>query len=122
DRNCASTLDLSKPVALAYAGKENDIEANLDPAATCVRTLAGPALYRTFQLPETDAPYVITVTSKPFGGAILPPRVVLLAHTGAVKRELAGADLMFHGNGLTARFRSHPDESYLVVESDSALI
>jgi hypothetical protein len=122
DRTCANTLDLSRPTALSYPGKENEIDANIDAAAPCVKTAAGAALYRTFQLPESAASYVITVSSEPFGSAILAPRVLLLAQDGAVKREFAGSDLMFHGSTLSARFRSHPDEAYLVVESDAGVI
>jgi hypothetical protein len=121
-RDCATTLDLSKATVLRYTGNESDIDAFLDPAAACVQTPAGPSLYHVYRLPDAVSPDLIAVTSKPFGAAILPPRVLLLDNAGTVKRQFAGADLAYHGTGLTARFRSHPDETYLVVESDSALI
>jgi hypothetical protein len=79
-------------------------------------------LYRVFQLPAAAEPYVVTVSSEPFGGAILLPHLLLLDSAGIVKREFARDDLLFRGTALSARFRSHPDEVYLVVESDPGLV
>jgi hypothetical protein len=121
-RNCAAAPDLASPMVLQYAGKEKSTDAAIEATAPCVLTSSGAALYRVFQLPPRTALYVITVVSMPFGASLLSPRLLLLDAQGTVKRELARDDLIFRGNDLSARFRSHPDEVYLVVESDAGLV
>jgi hypothetical protein len=121
-RTCAQVLDLSAPVALAYSGRQKSQDVVIDGSAPCIQTSAGPALYRVFQLPAADAPYVVTVGSEPSDSALLSPRVLLLDSQGTVKRQFAGDDLRYQGDALSARFRGHGDETYLVIESDPSVI
>jgi hypothetical protein len=47
---------------------------------------------------------------------------LLLGGDGGVRREFSGQALQFRGTGLGAVLRSHPDETYLVVESDPSMV
>jgi hypothetical protein len=97
------------------------VDFQIVSASRCTQTGGGAVLYRVLRLPPAANPYVVTVTSQPFGNAILLPHLLLLDANGQVKREYARDDLMFWSNALSARFRSHPDETYLVVESDAGV-
>jgi len=120
-RACAATPDLTTGESLPYAGREKTFDGDIGAAAPCLQTAQGAVLYRVFQLP-TGGTYVVTVTSEPSGGAILLPHLSLLGTNGEVKREVARDDLMYRGRALSARFRSHADEAYLVVESDPLVV
>jgi hypothetical protein len=118
---CAAAPDLTTGQSLPYAGREKTFDGDIGPAAPCAQTAQGAVLYRVFQLPAGGT-YVVTVTSEPSGGAILLPHLLLLSTNGEVKREVARDDLMYRGKALSARFRSHADEAYLVVESDPLVV
>jgi hypothetical protein len=120
-RACAAAPDLTTGQSLPYTGRETSFDGDIGPGAPCIQTAQGAVLYRVFQLPAGGT-YVVTVTSEPSGGAILLPHLLLLGTSGEVKREIARDDLMYRGRALSARFRSHAEEAYLVVESDPRVV
>jgi hypothetical protein len=100
--------------------KENASIAILDGHSNCLEERGGErSLYRVFALPHVTTPYIITVAVQRWGNTILAPRIMLLDGAGAIKRETAHADFVFRGDSLSTLLRSHADENYLVLSSDT---
>jgi hypothetical protein len=121
-RDCAAAPSLAGAAPLLYSDKDQTVAAPFTATDPCVRTPTGLALYHVFRLPDGASQLTFTVASPPAGLALVPIHVVLLDNTGAVKREYAGDALAFRGGGLSALFRGHPDEAYLVVEADPGAV
>ncbi len=122
-RQCGAAFDLSKPSPMTFdGGKEWSFATDINEAAPCIASAGGSALYATFALPQISTPYVISVTSLVEGSTLFVPRILLLGADGGVRREFSGQALQFRGTGLGTVLRSHPDETYLVVESDPSMV
>lgn len=122
-RQCGAAFDLSKPAPVTFDGqKEWTVDTDINETTPCIAAAGGSAVYTTFQLPQISTPYVISVMSLVEGSTVFVPRVLLLGGDGGVRREFSGQALQFRGTGLGAVLRSHPDETYLVVESDPSMV
>ncbi|MGH6872717.1 MAG: hypothetical protein ACREHE_14540 [Rhizomicrobium sp.] len=121
-RACAASADLRAPSVLVYSDKEQSFDVAFTAADPCVQTAQGPALYHVFQLPGPTPEMTFRIGSAPVGFGLFPIRVQLLDGKGAIKRDFSGDALTFRGNQLTALFRAHPDEFYMVVEGDPGIL
>ncbi len=122
NRTCADAVDLTSAMPLVYEGKEKEIEFTITAAAPCV-TLSGQlALYAVFRLPTLNRPDIIAVDSEALAPIMFAPHLLLLDAQGAIKRDVSRDMVMFHGRDLRVLVRSHPDETYLVIASDSGLV
>jgi Maltose operon periplasmic protein precursor (MalM) len=118
---CAASPDLGSAVGIAFDGaKEAQVKTDISDASPCLKYAAGSGLYAAYALPKADAPYVLSVMSIAQGDTLLVPRVMMLASDGSVKREFSGPQIDYRGNGVGTMFRSHADETYMVVASDAA--
>jgi hypothetical protein len=118
--SCAAKPELSGAVPLRFDPKKETVSnAILDGKAGCLEAANGTrVLYKVFELPQTDAPYIVRLTAAPWGDTILAPRAQFLDSDGGAKRSTGHADFTFRGNTLAAFLRSHADEKFLVVSSD----
>lgn len=119
-QTCQAKPDLGTATSLSYnSDEETSVTQSIDAATPCFVPFRGAkSLYRLFLLPVTDAGYVVSVASSPLGTGVFAPHVTLLDATGAPLREIAREKFIFRGNNLTALFRSHAGERYLLVASD----
>jgi hypothetical protein len=90
--------------------------------APCVTLSGQPALYAVFRLPTLNRPDIIAVDSEALASIMFAPHLLLLDAQGAIKRDVSRDMVMFHGRDLRVLVRSHPDETYLVIASDSGLV
>lgn len=122
--DCTAAPSLSGAVPLAFdPQKPKDTIAILDSHARCLDNgHGGRSLYRVFTLPHAASPYLLLLSAPPWGSTLLAPQAIFLDTAGAVKRQSSRADFIFRGDALSAALRSHPDETYLVVASDSAAL
>jgi hypothetical protein len=91
--------------------------------AACLKPAGGEKrVYALFKLPESAAPYIITIASDPVGSGLLSPYAETLDQEGRVLRVVQRDSFMFHGAALAVGLRSHPEEQYLLVASDPASV
>jgi len=123
---CANAMGMRSVTPLLFDPKGKDEKtttAILDGTSDCILDAdGGRRLYQMFALPETGAPYIISVRTSPWADTILAPRVLLLGGDGRTMRSTTHADFTFRGEQLSALVRSHQDESYLAVTSDSEVL
>lgn len=122
--HCGPAPDLTGVPKLAYDPKkgENKTTVGITGASACFKDSNGASLFTAYALPSSLAPYLVRVSSEPQGKALLALRVLLYGADGSLKREFSGKQIVFRGNALSVIFRSHDDESYLVVASDPAAV
>lgn len=89
----------------------------LDLRSPCVEDASGKSLYALFYLPD-GGPYTVSVSSVPLGRSVFAPRATILDEQGAELRRLPTGSFLFRGPNLTALFRSHIGDRYLLVTSD----
>jgi hypothetical protein len=122
DRGCAPTPDLStaRPVFLSA---DKPVTVDLDRGAACLALADGSrGVYAVFALPESATPYLVTVASLPQGETLFSPRATVLDASGAMVQELPRGAFMFHGATLSVAFRTHGQERFVVVTSDSGSV
>ena len=124
---CDSELKLTGAIPVVLSENKNAFEAAKPATAefgsTCVTGSDGARRsYAVFALPSLGEPYLLRVTSLPLGPTLLSPRLLLLDEHGRVLRERARDTFVFKGTALYSGVRAHPEERYLVVESDPASV
>jgi hypothetical protein len=118
NRQCSATPNLEGAHVVAF-NPEKTLTINLDASAACMQAGDGSkSTYAVFRLPDATEPYILGVTSEPWGQALLAPRLTLLDANGATLRERASESPTFHGSSLYVGVRARPEERYLVVMSD----
>jgi hypothetical protein len=89
----------------------------------CLAPENGPRRgYAVFRLPVTAEAYLVDIKSVPRGSTLFPPVVVILDAGGKETGRMERGTFTFHGSTLYAGLRTHPDDRYLVVESDPQLV
>jgi hypothetical protein len=123
---CTDAVVLQGAAPLLFDPKGKDEKTTpviLDGKSSCHQEDGGARrLYQVFALPEFGAPYIISVRTSPWADTILAPRVLLLDGSGRVLRSTTHADFVFRGEQLSALLRSHPEEAYLALTSDSDVL
>lgn len=121
---CARSMDLAAAAPLSFDPKnEKTVATVLNASSQCVESADGArALYKLFALPKTSEPFILMVSASPWGNTLLAPRIALLDEKGSVKRSTTHADFTFRAHNLTALMRSHADETYLAVSSDTDVL
>lgn len=118
-RACATAPDFTQAMPLQFDPEhEKSVEADLKSSAPCMLIGGQPALYSVFYLPVGTDPYIVTIMATPQGENLLAPQIFLYGEQGTLLRSISGTALTFRAGALSALFRSHPDERYLVVASD----
>jgi len=117
-------MNLASATPLVFDPKnEKSVSLVLDGTSQCLEGADGArALYKLFALPTTGEPFILMVSASPWGNTLLAPRMALLDDKGAVKRSTTHADFTFRSHNLTALMRSHADETYLAVSSDTDVL
>lgn len=118
---CAPQPDLATPivtVATVDGDSERPSTAALNLHSGCMNGADGKSLYAVFMLPD-GGPYTISVSSLPQGRCVFAPRATVLDAQGVKLRQLPPTSFLFRGRNLTALYRSHPGERYLLVSSDA---
>jgi len=122
--SCDPTPDMRNTVPIAYNEKDNaSVLAQFDEKSACLQ--AGPgekSLYKVYRLPDAQAPYSISIVSVPTGASTFAPRIAILDSRGILLREIARDTLAFRNGRLSALFRSHADDGYLLLASDADMI
>lgn len=123
---CSRAMTMTGATPLPFDPKMKDektVVVVLDGRSNCLQEANGSRrLYQVFALPEMSAPYIISVRSSPWADTMLAPRVLLLDGSGKVLRSTTHADFMFRGEQLSALLRSHQEEAYLALTSDSDVL
>jgi hypothetical protein len=117
---CALKIERSNAVGTVptIAGDdEKPSIVTLDLRSPCVEDASGKSLYALFYLPD-GGPYTVSVSSVPLGRSVFAPRAAILDAQGAELRRLPTSSFLFRGSNLTALFRSHDGDRYLLVTSD----
>jgi hypothetical protein len=115
---CAAQPDLAGATPLPL-DPDKPVTVTVDAAASCLQPDKGEKRsYATFLLPETAAPYLVSVTSSLRGRTLLSPRLLILDAQGHVLRERSRETFTFRGTSLYAGMRAYPGDRYLIVESD----
>lgn len=121
--DCASTADLRLAQAIAFDGKDDaSVSAGFDANTPCLDAHEKKSLYRLYRLPDSAAPYIVSITSTPVDGHLFAPRVALLDASGAMVREIPADAQTFRDGNLSLLFRGRKGEAYLVIGSDPDLI
>jgi hypothetical protein len=94
----------------------------MDETAGCLEDEAGRRSYVLLVLPPLGDDYLVSVASYPAGVTLFAPRISLLSAKGAVLRAIPHDALVFRAGALTAEWRHHPGEYYLLIASDPALV
>jgi hypothetical protein len=121
---CSGTINLSAalPTTPTVEGAtEKPSVVSITALSPCIEDKVGRSLYALFALPD-GGPYTVSLSSVPLGRSLFAPRARLLDAQGGVLHELPASSFLFRGTNLTALYRSHPDERYLVVTSDPSSV
>ncbi len=94
----------------------------LDASTACMRDAEGASLYTAFALPDTAAPYQVSVASETWGDQVFTPRMLLLGADGHVLRRVGRAAFVNRGGAVSALLRRRPGETFLVIASDVASV
>lgn len=118
-RACADAPDFSKAMTLAVDAKDKKV-TNLvvDGTAPCFKDERGASSYAVFALPDLTMQYTVQIDSTPAGNALFAPRILLYGKDGTLKRSFMEKQITYRDKALSAVFRYHPDEAYIVVASD----
>ena len=122
--DCASAPDLTLalPTVVTLAGDdEKPSSVAIDANSRCLQGGTGKSLYAIFSIPD-GGPYTISLSSVPLGSSIFAPKAEILDAQGTMVHELPASAFLFRGSNLTALYRSHSGERYLLVESDPASV
>jgi hypothetical protein len=120
---CDSSLALTPPLPLNFDlhdAKNTDVQ--LDKQSHCIEVDGARDYYSVFDLPRADQPYTISVGAIPEGKSVPSLQIVLLDAQGAVARRVTVSQFQFRGDRFTALFKSRPNETRMVVQSDHALV
>jgi hypothetical protein len=120
DRDCSAAPNLAVAIAAAATAngeREKPTSIMIDAQSPCLTGPAGKSLYALFALPD-GGPFTISLSSIPLGRSLFAPKASALDAQGAVIRDLPVGSFMFRGTSLTALYRSHAGERYLLVASD----
>ena len=123
-RTCEAKAYLAAARPLPFPTKDAEpVVVDVDAASPCLQEEGAPgSIYLVFALPVTVETYFISVASTPVGQGVFPPRIGLLDADGAPMREIMMSGMLFRGTDLTAEFRSHAGERYLLVKSDKNFV
>jgi len=117
---CTPRPDLASAVgtvATIQGDSEKPSTASLNLRSGCIAGVDGKSLYAVFAMPD-GGPFTISVSSLPQGRSLFAPRATMLDAQGVELRQLPASSFLFRGPNLTALYRSHPGERYLLVSSD----
>lgn len=119
-KTCVDAPELGNATPLAFdPGEAKKLDISIDENSACLRTADGmKSLYAVVDLPSPGQGYMLSVSSAPQGAGIFSPHVLLLDASGKILRSIAREDFIYRGASLTAIFRAHKDERYLVIASD----
>lgn len=119
DRTCATAPDFSRAIPLLVDKKDSKLTSTkVDNTASCFADSRGPSTYVVFAIPPLTGQYTIQVDSTPSGKALFAPRIMLFDKDGGLKRTFMEKQINYRGYALSAVFRNHNEEAYLVVASD----
>lgn len=118
--SCDASPDMQHAQPIAYNGDgESSVSAQFDEKSACLKS--GPdakSLYKIYRLPDAQTPYSISIVSVPTDVSVFVPRITILDAKGTPVREIARDSLTFRSGNLSALFRSHANDSYLLLASD----
>jgi hypothetical protein len=72
-----------------------------------------------YRLPDAQTPYSISIVSVPTDVSVFVPHIATLDARGSLVREISRDSLAFRNGNLSALFRSHANDSYLLLASDT---
>lgn len=120
-RQCPAKPEFSSAAPLTFDAKSaKATSAVVDANAPCFSDERGTSMYAAFAIPALTGQYTVHVDSVPAGAALFAPRVLLYDKDGNLKRTVMEKQITYRGSSLSAVFRYHADEQYLVVASDPA--
>lgn len=121
-RICTTGPDLVSALPLDLQS-DKPVSLTLGADSPCLIASDGTKrIYAVFSLPLTSDDYIISVTSIPVGYVLFSPHVQMLDFNGAARRELPRSSFLFHGRSLYGALRSHDDERFLLITSDTQTI
>jgi hypothetical protein len=119
---CVAAPDLAGATPVPF-DSEKPVTVTVNAVASCLQPENGERRsYAVFLLPETQSPYLVSVTSLLRGATLLSPRLLILDSQGKLARERQRDTFMFRGTSLYAGIRAYPGDRYLLVESDPATV
>ncbi len=118
--SCDTSPDMQHAEPIAYNEKdESSISAQFNEKSTCLQSGSGAkSLYKLYRLPNAQAPYSISIVSVPTEVSVFVPHIAIFDGNGALVREIPRDSLTFRNGNLSALFRSHANDSYLLLASD----
>ena len=121
-RSCDAAPSLGDAVSVPF-DERRGITVKLDGNSRCLDAGQGRTVtYAVFQLPETPAPSLVTVSSEVAGQAVIHPRVSVLDAGGRVLRSIPASEFRSTITGFTAGLRIRGPERLLVVSADPASV
>lgn len=122
--DCVAKPTLAHPVSIAFeAGKtQKKIQLRLDEQSDCWQRETGNALYAVVEFPKVTTPSIVEVMSLSSKDGIFAPYLMMLDEKGNTLRTITKDQMLFRGSALSASFRLHEGEKYLVAASDPQLV
>lgn len=122
--DCAAAPDLTSPISLTPEKERAShvVAAQVARTGACLARDGHAAPYAVFALPADHEDKTIAVGGVLEATRIFAPSVTLLDRTGAVTRSFAREDYYYRGAVYSVQFRPRPDEAYLLVAADPALV
>lgn len=119
--SCDALPDVQHAQPIVYNEKDEvSVSAQFDEKSACLQTALGvKSLYKVFRLPDAQTPYTIAIVSVPTEVSVFVPRITILDAKGASVLEIPRDSLTFRNGNLSALFRSHANDSYLLLASDA---
>jgi len=119
--SCDALPDMQHAQPIPFNGKDDtSVSVLFDGKTACLQSGAdAKSLYRMYRLPDAQSPYLISIVSVPTEVSVFVPRITILDAKGAPVREIPPDSLTFRNGNLSALFRSHANDSYLLLASDS---
>lgn len=119
---CDAVPDMQHAEPIAFNGRdEASISVQFDEKSACLESTPGAkSVYKIYRLPQVQMPYLVSIASVPTEVAVFVPRIALLDPNGSLVREIPRDSLTFRNGNLSALFRSHVNDSYLLLASDGS--
>jgi hypothetical protein len=117
----ATKPDFSKAIPLfVHKSDTKTTLTKVDDKAPCFTDARGASTYAVFAIPPLAGQYTIEVDATPYGSALFAPRIMLFDKDGNLTRTVMEKQITYRGSSLSAVFRNHDGEAYLVAASDPA--
>jgi hypothetical protein len=121
-RTCTAAPDFSHATVLQVDKEDSKYTtATVDGNAACFNDARGASAYAVFAIPPLSGQYTIQVSSIPANPALFAVRILLFDKDGTLKRTIQEKQITYRGLALSAVFRNHDDEQFLVVASDPSV-